>query len=75
MSQFLPCQDLTPAAFGLQKACYSVNETLHLTSISRTTLYALIKDRRLRPIKVGRKTLIGADDLVSLLSTLRGEAA
>lgn len=65
----------SPSNFGLSKACYSVNETLTILSIGRTSLYALIKDGRLRPIKLGKKTLIGADDMVALLEELRADAA
>ena len=57
--------------FGLRKAAYSVKETLELISIGRTTLYELIGQGLLRPIKIGRKTLIGSDDLAALLTKLR----
>jgi excisionase family DNA binding protein len=55
---------------GLDRACYSVTDTLHLLSISRTTLYELVKDGRLRIRKVGRKSLILAEDIASFLDTL-----
>jgi hypothetical protein len=60
-----------PHMFGLTKAAYSVNETLELLSIGRTSLYDLISQDLLRPIKIGRKTLLGADDLAALLIKLR----
>ena len=64
-----------PRMFGLTKAAYSVNETLELLSIGRTSLYDLISQDLLRPIKMGRKTLLGADDLVALLIKLRRSRA
>ena len=69
-----PSGTTSPHVFGLTKAAYSVNETMTQHSIGRTTLYKLVNDRSLRPIKVGKKTLFGADDLASLLTKLR-EAA
>ncbi len=75
-SQALPPQDAPvrradPRMFGLTKAAYSVKETLHLISIGRTTFYDLIKQEQLKPIKVGKRTLIGSDDLAALLLKLR----
>ena len=63
-----------PNAFGLTKAAYSVNETCTLLSISRSSLYGLIDAGKLRPMKLGKKTLLGADDLTALLHSLRKQA-
>jgi hypothetical protein len=60
-----------PHAFGLTKAAYSVRETLFVLSIGRTSLYKLVKLRKLTPIKLGKKTLFGSDDLAALLTKLR----
>lgn len=65
----------TPATFGLAKAAYTVNETLNLLSIGRTSLYALIGQGQIRPIKFGKRTLIGADDIAALLDRNRRTAA
>ena len=64
----------SPSTFGLTKAAYTVNESLNILSIGRTSFYSLIKSGQLRPIKLGKKTLIGAHDIVALLQSLR-EAA
>ncbi|MGE5546496.1 MAG: helix-turn-helix domain-containing protein [Solirubrobacterales bacterium] len=63
---------LQPHDFGLFKAAYSVNETLSLLSIGRTSLYEAIKDGRLNPKKFGHKTLFLAPDLANFLNTLQG---
>lgn len=60
-----------PRAFGLIKAAYSVNETLDLLSIGRTTFYELIDRGDLKIAKLGRKTLVYAIDIAALLSQLR----
>jgi excisionase family DNA binding protein len=60
-----------PRAFGLTKAAYSVNETLELLSIGRTTLYGLVKRGDLKIAKLGTKSLIYAIDLAALLTKLR----
>jgi excisionase family DNA binding protein len=66
--------DFSPAAFGLTKACYSVNETLNLLSISRTTFYALVKSGNIPIAKVGAKTLVYARDIAKLLHNLQSAA-
>ena len=60
-----------PRAFGLVKVAYSVNETLELLSIGRTTFYELVEREDLKITKLGRKTLVYAVDLAALLSKLR----
>jgi predicted DNA-binding transcriptional regulator AlpA len=77
-SQALPSQDAPvrgadPRMFGLTKAAYSVKEALYLISIGRTAFYDLIKQKQLKPIKIGRRTLIGSDDIAALLLKLRKE--
>jgi excisionase family DNA binding protein len=60
--------------FGLVKAAYTVNETLALLSIGRTSLYRLVQDGELKAAKLGKKTLFTAPDLAALLTKLRGAA-
>jgi excisionase family DNA binding protein len=57
--------------FGLTKAAYSVNETLALLSIGRTSLYRLVQEGALPVTKLGKKTLFTAPDLARLLNRLR----
>jgi len=64
---------IDPKTFGLTRAAYSVNETLLILSIGRTTLYRLVQDRKLKPGKIGRKTLFFASDLAQLLESIRTE--
>ena len=63
-----------PHDFGLHKAAYSVNETLAMLSIGRTSLYSLVKSKELPAVKLGKKTLFYASDLARLLAKLRGGA-
>jgi excisionase family DNA binding protein len=62
---------MNPQDYGLTKAVYSVNETLTVLSIGRTSLYKLVQRGDLKPAKLGRKTLFYAADLAALLSSLR----
>jgi excisionase family DNA binding protein len=62
---------MAPHEYGFMKACYSVNETLTLLSIGRTSLYDLVKRGDLKPAKLGKKTLFYASDLAALLTKLR----
>jgi hypothetical protein len=64
-------QRLDPRAFGLLKAAYSVNETLDQLSIGRTTFYDLVNCGDLKITKLGRKSLVYAVDIASLLNKLR----
>jgi excisionase family DNA binding protein len=64
-----------PARFGLRKAAYSINETCEQTRLGRNSIYKLIKDGVLRPIRVNRRTTIGADDIAALLAARRQAAA
>ena len=59
---------------GLTKAAYSVNDTLTLLSIGRTSLYKLVSCGALRPAKLGKKTLFFASDIAAFLTKLK-EAA
>ncbi|GJD47019.1 hypothetical protein AFCDBAGC_4904 [Methylobacterium cerastii] len=58
-----------------EKLAYTVPEALYATGLGRTTLYALIAERKLRTIKVGARTLIPADSLRGYLASLEMEAA
>jgi hypothetical protein len=63
--------ELSPAALGLTRAAYSVNETLSLLSIGRTKLHYLVESKALKPVKLGKKTLFYANDIASFLTKLR----
>jgi len=62
---------LHPQDFGLTRAAYSVNETLALLSIGRTSLYQEVGAGNLKPTKYGSKTLFLAPDLADFLNRLR----
>jgi excisionase family DNA binding protein len=62
---------MDPQHFGLTKAAYSVNETLALLSIGRTSLYRLVQEGDIRVAKLGKKTLFTAPDIAALLMKLR----
>jgi excisionase family DNA binding protein len=60
-----------PRAFGLVKAAYSVNETLDLLSIGRTSLYEAVNRGELRLVKFGKKSLVYATDIAAFLAQLQ----
>jgi excisionase family DNA binding protein len=64
-----------PHEYGLQKAAYSVSEAMSVLSIGRTSIYLLVKNGKLTPTKMGRKTLFLAADLARLLDELRAGSA
>jgi hypothetical protein len=66
---------LDPRAYGLIKAGYSINETIDLVPLGRSSIYGAIKDGRLKVAKYGKRTVILAPDLAKFLSSLTREAA
>jgi excisionase family DNA binding protein len=47
---------------------YSVNEACRVSSMGRTRIYELINSGQLKAIKLGRRTLIDAESLKSLIT-------
>lgn len=47
---------------------YSIPEAAHALGISRSTIYALIRDGALQPVKLGTRTLIPAAGIDRLLN-------
>lgn len=50
-----------------ERLAYSVMEACEAIGIGKTTLYGLLKEKKLRAIKVGNRTLIEASELDRLL--------
>jgi excisionase family DNA binding protein len=53
------------------RLAFTINEAVQLTSLSRSYLYNEVKEKKLRLIKKGSRSLVLRDDL---LAYLRGEA-
>lgn len=47
-----------------------VAETVRATGISRSTIFNLIRDGKLKAVKVGARTLIRSDDLATFIARL-----
>ena len=62
---------MTPLEFGLTKAAYSVNETLSVLSIGRTSLYDELSSGRLRSFLLCGRRLVLHEDLVAWLGAAR----
>lgn len=56
-----------------EKRAYTVLDVSRLTSVGRTRLYEEAKAGRLRFSKVGRRTIIRAEDLKAWLDNLNGQ--
>jgi excisionase family DNA binding protein len=63
----------TPS-FSFDQATYSVAETMRHLSIGRTKLYALIADGKLKPRKIGKKTVFPASELARFIAELKPAA-
>jgi hypothetical protein len=57
-------------AMPVEKFAFSPDDAAHISSVSRTRIYAEIKSGRLVARKAGKQTVITADDLKSWLNAL-----
>jgi excisionase family DNA binding protein len=46
-----------------QQLAYSVDEACHLIGIARSKFYELVRGKHITALKVGRSTIITADEL------------
>lgn len=51
-----------------EKLAYTVDELSSALGIGRTKIYQLIAAEQFRPVKIGRRTLIPADQVVALFA-------
>jgi len=56
---------------NLSKLAYSVEETMELLSIRKTTLYRLVKEGHLRLTKLGRKSIFLSTDISDFVKELQ----
>ena len=49
------------------KLAYSIREAVTATSLSKTTLYAMIAANELRAVRIGGRTVIPAESLHALI--------
>ena len=47
---------------------YTVNQAAAVLGIGRTSIYALIRDGELKPVKIRTRTVLLHDDLVAMLA-------
>lgn len=51
----------------VEKLAYSIREAVEVSGISRSSLFVLLKDKKLPHVKVGHRTLIRRVDLEQFL--------
>ena len=54
----------------MQKLTYTINEATEALGIGRSRLYGLFREGRIKPRKLGKRTLILADELKRLTEGL-----
>ena len=67
-------QSIAPTPIKLtlsSKLAYSIREACAVLSLGKTTIFSLIKDGKIRAVRIGGRTLIPAESLRALLD---GEA-
>jgi len=50
-----------------ERICCSIPEACLVSGFGRTTIYSLISSRRVKTVKIGRRTLINIQSLLALL--------
>jgi len=57
----------------MEERLLTVKEAMSYLKIGRTTLYHLIKQGRIKPVKIGKRTLIDKEDLDRLIEESKGK--
>lgn len=52
----------------MQPLLYRINDFVHVTGLGRSTTYKLIKEGKLRVVKIAGRTLIPAEEVSRLIS-------
>jgi excisionase family DNA binding protein len=60
---------------GLTPLAYSIKEAAQVFSVSTPTIYAWIKQDRIRSVKIGGRTFIPATSLRALIGDVQAESA
>ena len=60
------------ADMNVPKLTYSVNEVCAALQISRTTLWKLVRSRRLKPVRIGRRVLFSLKTLEDFVNVDNG---
>jgi len=58
----------------MEKKLLTVREACEYLSISKATLYKLIKKGKIKPVKIGKSTRLDKEDLDKLVETLKNES-
>jgi excisionase family DNA binding protein len=60
-------QQHTPAAIGLSPQAYGVNDFCRAIGIGRSKVYELLREKKIRSIRIGKRRLIPAAEAERLL--------
>lgn len=62
---------MTNNATHTTKCAYGLDELIEILGLGRSTIYSEIKSGRLQVAKVGRRSLVLADDLAAYIAALK----
>jgi excisionase family DNA binding protein len=62
-----------PNVLDILPRLLTVGETLELLSISRSLLYKVVAEGRLRPVKIGKSTRFTRDEIARFISELSSD--
>jgi len=66
---------MQPEFATIHKLAYTIHEAVAATGIGRSTLYFHLKTGSLRPTKIGRRTVILADELARWLASFSNNSS
>lgn len=65
---------VTNEGIGLMENIYSIEEVVKYLRISRPSLYRLMVEKKIMPIKLGGRTLFTEEELTRFVDSLKDEA-
>ena len=61
---------IDPHSLSSKRYCFTVAQAVEFSGIGRTKFYELIKQGKIVPRKVGKRTLVIRDELIEFLNNL-----
>jgi len=71
-THFKQTPDPNPRLYPVQTLAYSVEEAAVALGIGRTSVFYLLRDGLLKPIKIGRRTLIPLTEIQAFIRRMQG---
>jgi excisionase family DNA binding protein len=71
----MPAEDVKQVSFDIADHIFSVAEAAAHLRVSRSYVYELIGERKIRPVKLGKRTLIQGGELRRFMNSLAAQVS